>query len=983
MKRIDLTSPVEILACELPRKDYAACDLTLYNLSGDQVTSVEVTLTLQDDKGEEIARLIHRARSLNGAPGRTFIMVVPAEDMTRARQWEATVDKVWFDNSSIWRRSKNGLTDYEPNDLEPSNALNDLRTVAGEDAVGYPAERDGLWLCVCGRPNDARADACVRCQRPRGGVFARYTKQAVEKALSEHETRLSEHGKKTVADSSEKQLEREKEFRRKRRRRRLIIGAVAAVVVLAGGAYAGMAHIGPMMRYQSAVTAFNSGDFDQAAEAFQALEGYKDSDDYVLRCRYEAAKAQLAGATEEQIAEARAAFVALGEYEDAAAMVSQCDYELASLRLQSGDIDGAETLFTALGDYQDSAEQLKYIAYLRAFDLLEGDDYEQAREAFGALGDYAGAADLVQESWYRQAIAALTAEDPDAALTCLAEIPGYQEADELAKQAHYMRAVTLREEADVSAAAAEFLLAGDYEDAAQQANECYYAPAMAAYEAGQYDRAAELFGYIRGYEDVDDKWADATYEAAKRALKDHEYTRAGTLLSSLPEDYEDVAGLRQESIYRPALEAYDRGEYETALSMFESIAGYSDADAQANRSRYAIAEALYQQGNLAGATEQFAQLGDYSDAAKRLQAVQYVQAGLYLDQGTAEGYQQAIDAYAALDSYSDSADKLKQAQFGQADLLLNDGHYAEARPIFEALGSYGEAAKRVQACDYALAADLYAQGQIEEAAALYQSISSYGDAADKAKAIRYEQAAKASDPLTAARYYEQAGSYEDARAKADELYQQYYGEPAAQAQAAYDRGDYAQCAALLRSLDMTDLPAEYANLPDRYKAACYEAGNQLYNEGKPYEALAYYREIPGYRNVNDRLQRACYLILGAWTDLDGVVYVFSDDGTLTIGGEKLYFTVDGTTLRTGASPDALADTHRLSGVTKRNAWLFDKRSGTEVTIYLTKDEAAAAALAEAAAAVAEPAKAEESAEQPAEEAPTGPAVIPLPEGTEE
>ena len=62
MKRIDLTSPVEILACELPKKDYAACDLTLRNLSGDQVTSVEATLTLMDESGEEIARVIHRAR---------------------------------------------------------------------------------------------------------------------------------------------------------------------------------------------------------------------------------------------------------------------------------------------------------------------------------------------------------------------------------------------------------------------------------------------------------------------------------------------------------------------------------------------------------------------------------------------------------------------------------------------------------------------------------------------------------------------------------------------------------------------------------------------------------------------------------------------------------------------------------------------------------------------------------------------------------
>ena len=51
MKKIDLTSPVEIWRCSLPRKDYAACDLTMFNLSSEQVTSVEVTLILLDGKG--------------------------------------------------------------------------------------------------------------------------------------------------------------------------------------------------------------------------------------------------------------------------------------------------------------------------------------------------------------------------------------------------------------------------------------------------------------------------------------------------------------------------------------------------------------------------------------------------------------------------------------------------------------------------------------------------------------------------------------------------------------------------------------------------------------------------------------------------------------------------------------------------------------------------------------------------------------------
>ena len=994
MKRIDLASPVEILACELPKKDYAGCDLTLFNLSGDQVTSVEATLTLLDESGEEIARVIHRARSLNGAPGKAFVMTVPAENMTRAKDWEATVDKVWFDNSSIWRRSKTGLTDYMPNDLEPSNALNNLRVVAGEDAVGYPEEQDGLWLCVCGRPNDGRAEACVRCQRGRAEVFARYSWEAVEKAVADHESRLSEKGKQTLADSSEIQLKREKEYEANRKKRRIIIAAAVAVVVLLGGAYLGVKQVAPQLKYQKAVEAFNSGDYPQAEESFLALEDYGDSADYVLRCRYENAKAQLDEGTADQIAAAKAAFEALGDYEDAASLVTECDYQQALLLMEDGDREGAAAIFTALGDYQDSGDRLMRIGYLNAADVLESGDYERARAMFGELGDYDDAAEQVRLSWYRQAVQALDGGDADTALTLLSEIPDYPEAADKLKQAHYMRGAALKEAGEIDTAAAEFEFAGDYEDAALQASECFYVPATAAFEAGQYDRAADLFSHIRGYEDTDEKWTVATYEAAKKALKDLEYNRAATLLASLPEDYEDVAELRKQCVYYPAVAAYKNGDYETALNMLGEVGDYSDAQEQMQLSRYGMAKELLDQGDYAGAIEQFTILGDYSDSAKQLQAAQYGQADSYLALGTAEGYQQAIEAFTALEGYSDSADKLRQARFGQADLLLAEGDYAQARPIFEELGAYGEAAQRVKACIYAEAKELKDQGQLTEAAALYLSVDGYEDAQAQAQAIWYElgtQAAGKGDKLAAAQYFAQAGSYEDAQAKSSAYYDEYYGEAASQAQIAYNGGDYIQCVSLLRKLELENLPDRFATLSDLYKSACYEAGNQLYDAGEPYAALWYYREIPGYRNVDSRLQHACYLILGTWTDLDGTAYVFAEDGTLTIGDEKMYFAVDGTTLRTGASPETLSDTHRLTGVTRRNAWLFDKRGEKEITIYLTKDEAAAAALAEAAAAQqADEAPEEEPVpEEPVEEESEEEAsdddllVIPLPKPAEE
>lgn len=78
--KIDLNSPVEVWRIDAPNTGFPSCELTLFNLSGQQVVSVEVTLTLLDPDGQEITRITHRAHGLTGAPMRTFSMTVPVEE---------------------------------------------------------------------------------------------------------------------------------------------------------------------------------------------------------------------------------------------------------------------------------------------------------------------------------------------------------------------------------------------------------------------------------------------------------------------------------------------------------------------------------------------------------------------------------------------------------------------------------------------------------------------------------------------------------------------------------------------------------------------------------------------------------------------------------------------------------------------------------------------------------------------------------------
>ena len=78
------------------------------------------------------------------------------------------------------------------------------------------------------------------------------------------------------------------------------------------------------------------------------------------------------------------------------------------------------------------------------------------------------------------------------------------------------------------------------------------------------------------------------------------------------------------------------------------------------------------------------------------------------------------------------------------------------------------------------------------------------------------------------------------------------------------------------------------------------------------------------------------MILGMWEDQSGRRYIFDGSGTCSLAGENLYFTIDGTDMSTGKDIAAMTQTHTLGGVTKNNAWLHDMRSGTKVSIYLTR-----------------------------------------------
>ena len=92
---------------------------------------------------------------------------------------------------------------------------------------------------------------------------------------------------------------------------------------------------------------------------------------------------------------------------------------------------------------------------------------------------------------------------------------------------------------------------------------------------------------------------------------------------------------------------------------------------------------------------------------------------------------------------------------------------------------------------------------------------------------------------------------------------------------------------------MDDLTGSYADLPEIYNEACYQYAEQLYREGKPYEALPPITSAWATTAIRleSKLERRAYLILGEWTSTTGKTAAFRTDGTCDLMGETLHFYV--------------------------------------------------------------------------------------------
>ena len=182
----------------------------------------------------------------------------------------------------------------------------------------------------------------------------------------------------------------------------IIVACIALVIVL-------FTVIMPNQKYSAAVDLYNSGKYEKAIVAFEALNGYKDSAEQIAMCenalkvqQYEAALSLFG---EEQYEDAITAFEALNGYEDSAKYIKDCKYHIAYQLYQIGEYNEAINAFrSSLIGYKDSNEiiaecetAIKNQKYNAAVELYLSGKYEEALAAFDELKGYKDSNAKIQE----------------------------------------------------------------------------------------------------------------------------------------------------------------------------------------------------------------------------------------------------------------------------------------------------------------------------------------------------------------------------------------------------------------------------------------------------------------------------------------------------------------------------------------------------------------------------------------------------------
>ena len=332
------------------------------------------------------------------------------------------------------------------------------------------------------------------------------------------------------------------------------------------------------MDYERAVTLYENGKPEEAAEIFVTLGYYADTPSYVVACVYEIGKKLY---EEDKPEEAIAYFEQIKSFRDSTELIKKCRYRQAEMQLEAGNTEEAIKIWEQLWDYSDSAERIRAIYYNAGLSELGKGNWDNAISAFTKAGNYKDATTQILKTFYQEAEEKLAAGDVESALKLFESAGDYSDAKTRIKAVYYAQGEASLYQKDYQAAISTFFMADDYSDAKKRIKEVYYTQGIEKLAVN------DLPGAMSDFRAADD-FSDA--KAQIESIQSMYYMQGKGMMSlgkwesaisayELAEDYSDAAECIVEAKYLWANELAGDGNYQDALMIYKEIQDYKDVAA--------------------------------------------------------------------------------------------------------------------------------------------------------------------------------------------------------------------------------------------------------------------------------------------------------------------------------------------------------------------------------------------------------------------
>lgn len=369
------------------------------NLSDKRIKALSIRVECYDVTNQPLVAVDNFTYlDINIANAKSFGDQTPVSLPDReTRAFHVIPQKIVFVDNSIWENADNQpfvLAEYEQKRISSLGDLTDqykrdLHDICSKSNTHtyLPARKDGFTICGCGKIVLDSTKTCPACGVMIDRLFAlNNSKQLKENLEAYNATQQKiQQQRQQFAQEQQAQQQQAKAQQRSLLKRIFICGVSIAVIITIY--ISATKYFIPNMHYQSALKAWNNGEFEDAISQLEQIPSFKDS----------------------------------------SSKISEIEYSWAEQLYHNGEYEQAIQKYSELGDYKDASAQIHAIRNLQSYNealaLYNNQQYEEALPKFRFCGDYKDAVSLknmcetkLQEQHYNRALDALNAQDSSTAL---------------------------------------------------------------------------------------------------------------------------------------------------------------------------------------------------------------------------------------------------------------------------------------------------------------------------------------------------------------------------------------------------------------------------------------------------------------------------------------------------------------------------------------------------------------------------------------